>query len=89
MSIREDMKQALKRYSDHGIPTGDFLLAVLENNLLAACCRADMENQGKLFEIVKYIFAELPPTIWGSPEKVAVHIARRQAERWIRDADNG
>lgn len=61
---------ALKRYVEHKIPTGGFLQAVLENNLTEAFAQADSENREALWEIVKYVYNELPFTCWGSPQKV-------------------
>ncbi len=62
--------QGLLRYKDHKIPTGDFLKAVLENNLVEAFRRADLENRRDMYEIVQFCYNELPASAWGSPEKV-------------------
>lgn len=56
---------------------GDFLCAVLENNLLAACSRADTESLSCLAALVHYCHWELPGECWGSKEKVATWIAER------------
>lgn len=58
-------------------PTGGFLQAILENDLREACGRADNQNQRLIWEIVEYCWNELPPTCWGSPEKVAAWLAAR------------
>ena len=58
--IRQDVKESLARYVEHGIEPGGFLRAVLENNLKEACGRADHQNQATLFHIVSYIYNELP-----------------------------
>lgn len=66
---------ALQRYVEHGIPTGGFLNAVLSNELFEAMGRADWENRAALFEIVQFIYNELPSTCHGSPAKVAAWLA--------------
>ena len=60
----------LKRYVEERVPTGDFLLAVLENNLMEAFGRADEENRADMFEICEYVYNEMPMLCHGSPEKV-------------------
>lgn len=64
----------LRRYVDDKIPTGGFLQSVLSNDLTEACVRADDINRYILFDIVKYIYNNLPMNCWGSPEKV---------QRWL------
>jgi hypothetical protein len=68
--IESNMKEALDRYIEHGILPGDFLTAVLENNLSESFGRADEWNRQNLFQIVRYIYNEIPMDAWGSREKV-------------------
>lgn len=63
--------QGIKRYVEHHIPPGDFLRAVLENNLKESFGRADEYNKVALFDIVKYCYLEIPSNCWGSKEKVS------------------
>lgn len=70
VEVPPHLRAALQRYVEHRIPTGGFLRAVLENDLLGAVARADSENSAILSKIVKYIYHELPNGCWGSPEKV-------------------
>lgn len=58
------------RHVMNGQATGDFLTAVMENNLTEACCRADSINRHALFEIVGVLYDYTPAGCWGSPEKV-------------------
>ncbi len=60
----------LDRYVEQRIAPGSFLQAVLENNLSEAMGRADHINRPALYDIVCYIYNDLPSTCWGSPEKV-------------------
>ena len=43
-TIKQSTMDSLRRYAQHHIPTGGFLQAVLENNLMQACGRADEEK---------------------------------------------
>lgn len=71
----QEIKESLARYVQ-GCPTGDFLQAVLGNDLRGACERADDINQSLLFDIVYYIYNELPAACWGSPAKVQAWLER-------------
>lgn len=51
-----------------GIPTGDFLKAVLTNDLMEACKRADNTNQRKLFDYACYLHNYAPGACFGSEE---------------------
>lgn len=72
-------QEGLERYRDHYCPTGSFLQAVLENNLMEAFSRADEYNKANMFEIVRWVYTSLPRAAWGSPEAVSEWLARRQA----------
>jgi hypothetical protein len=60
----------LKNYVEERIPPGDFLYAVLCNDLCESFCRADDQNRAAMFEIVAYCWNHIPATCWGSPERV-------------------
>lgn len=68
--IPDRLTSALLRYVDRRTPTGGFLRACLENDLLQAACTADDECRLCLTEIMRYIANELPGACWGSKEKV-------------------
>lgn len=68
--IREDWYGALERYLNQGITPGSFMLAVLENNLVEAFGRADLDNEANMKNIIGYIYNHLPSNSWGSPIKV-------------------
>ena len=72
---------AIRRYVDHGIPPGGFLLAVLGNDLCEACARADDGNARALAAIVAYLYNETPAGCWGSPERVADWLTAKSQER--------
>lgn len=62
-------------YINNHEPTGDFLRAVLENNLSDAFSRADDWNRETLFDIVGFVYNEAPRACWGSPAKVDTWLA--------------
>ena len=64
------MYQHLMAYIERGQMPGGFLSAILENNLIEAVSRADLDNQKRLVEYVKYLFNQAPAICWGSPKKV-------------------
>jgi len=72
--IPQITKESLDRYA-RGFPTGGFLKAVLENNLMEAMSSADASNREALYEIVMYVYNKMPMDCWGSPEKV---------KRWLK-----
>jgi len=74
--MRDNIKQSIRRYADHHVPTGSFLKAVFSNDLFEALGRADEENQRDITEICSYIYNEVPASCWGS---------RDAYEHWIKD----
>lgn len=78
--MREDLYGALERYLNHGIMSGGFLTAVLENDLAGACGRADHENIKNIPNIVGYIYNHVPSNSWGSKEKVQAYLSSLKEE---------
>jgi hypothetical protein len=66
----QEVVLSLLRYWHHRVPTGDFLRAVLENDLRDACARADAVNIRHLPGIVRFCWEQLPSPSWGSAENV-------------------
>ncbi len=58
-------------YVNHGLSCGDFLTAMLEQDLYTALFHADRQNYGALREIGLCIYNVLPRDCWGSKEKCA------------------
>ena len=63
------MMPGIERYITSGIKPGDFLTAVIDNDLREACGRADDENLRNLPAYVYYFYNEAPALCWGSPER--------------------
>jgi len=75
--IPSHMHAALRRYFVDHQPAGDFLTAVLENNLAESFHRADEENREALRVFVAYLFNEAPSGSWGNPERVRAWLAQQ------------
>ena len=68
--IQQNIIDSLYQYAEEGRPTGGFLRAVLENNLMEAFGRADEKNRVVLEYIIQVVYWTLPSPCWGNPEKV-------------------
>ena len=64
------VRRSLQRYYEDHVSVGDFLTAVLSNDLMKALTRADHVNRHCLFEICRFIHNALPMGSYGTPEKV-------------------
>ena len=60
----------LERYRDQGILPGNFLQAILSNDLKMSCSHADDENLANLSAYVGYMYNEMPSGSHGSREIV-------------------
>ncbi|HOU23534.1 MAG TPA: hypothetical protein PLN42_04705 [Anaerolineae bacterium] len=76
--IRDEMIEKLNAYAERHEPIGDFLRAVLENDLQMAVGRADTSNLYNLPAYVTYLYNELPAACWGSPAKVKAWLENAQ-----------
>lgn len=72
--MKQVTKASIDRYAQDGVPTGDFLRAVLTNDLMGAVGHADEENARDLVEICQYIYNEIPSISHGS---------KKHVEQWI------
>ena len=86
--IPEGLHDGLTHYLKHHIPVGDFLTAVLENDLREACGRADDENMWLIPVIVAYLYNEAPSNSWGSRTNVEAWLATRVIEEPDDPEDN-
>jgi hypothetical protein len=68
--IPEHTLVGLDNYIGYGIPTGDFLHAVLSNDLFESFGRADCINSERMFDIVKYIYQYVPRQCWGDKDTI-------------------
>lgn len=61
-----------------GLPPGGFVRAVLENDLMEAFGRADIENGANMRQIVSFLYNHAPTDCYGNSDKVT---------RWILEAE--
>ncbi len=79
--IPEHMHAGLYNYVVEGRPVGQFLMAVLRNDLSEACGRADPENVRALPAYVMLLTWYAPRECWGSAETVEGWLAAGEAVR--------
>jgi hypothetical protein len=60
------MRDSLVQYILVGRPVGDFLTAIINNDLKGAVNRADDENQKLIVQYVKFLYNNAPNGCWGS-----------------------
>lgn len=77
--IPRHTKAQFDNYIIDGFPPGDFLRAVLENNLSEAFGRADNWNTVHLGNIVAYVFHCLPVVSHGSEDRVVTWLQLHRA----------
>jgi hypothetical protein len=62
------MMSGIKRYIMEGILPGDFLQAVIRNDLKVSFMHADDENIENMFAYAAFFYNEAPVIAWGSKE---------------------
>jgi hypothetical protein len=67
IALDDDIRESIDRYVQHGIPTGGFLEACIENDLHGALGRADEQSLAQLPAIIGYLVNECPAKCWGEP----------------------
>jgi len=81
MVVPDETIETINNYIAHGVPTGDFMHAVLTNDLRQAASYADDGNARALCAIVAYLYNEAPSIAWGSAEKVNAWLKSKRVER--------
>ena len=81
--LPEHMQEGARDYVELGREPGDFLRAVLSNQLLETFQRADMVNRGELNTWIQWLLGEPPMSCWGSPAKVEAWIERGGLRREV------
>jgi len=64
------VKDIIDKYVQDGTDGGDFITAILENNLKETFIRGDDFNLMHLKDIMSYVYWETPANSWGSRERV-------------------
>lgn len=74
--IPDRMMGGIERYVNDHIKPGDFLCAIICNDLKEAVGKADEENMANLPAFVAYFYNETPFNCWGSKERL---------EAWLKN----
>ena len=77
--------ESIDKYVNCGV-CGDFVRAVMENNLMEALGRADSENRAAIFEICLYVHNRIPDMCHGSAEKVKAWGKTKLKKRMQKEA---
>lgn len=80
--MRDDVLESLLQYARTGRPLGGFLTAVVEHDLFESFARADDDNRADMYQIVRFVFNELPSNCHGSKKKVDAFYT------WIRKPEH-
>lgn len=64
------MRGGMKRWIEDAIPPGDFLYALLSNDLRGTFERADSTNETMVRTYLVYLYNYAPRGCWGSKENV-------------------
>ena len=77
--VPEQLHDGLVHYVGERRPVGQFLTAVLSNDLKGACARADVICQVHLHSLVFFLYNYAPGGCWGSPEHVRGWLSEDEA----------
>ncbi len=73
--------RGLTNYVNYGVPVGEFLTAVLENNLANAVAYADVNSLVALKTILMVLHNEAPLKCWRHPDRVAAWLRMDTEQR--------
>jgi len=73
-ALPEHMQDGARLYMEHGIAPGSFLTAILCNDFMGACAKADRINRERLFDYAQWLYNHAPRSSFGS---------RARVENWI------
>jgi hypothetical protein len=72
------MRESVIGYLLHGWEPGNFLYAILTNDLVRAFATADTENTYNMFQWANWLYNYCPSAAWGSSDKVSDWIKSRK-----------
>jgi hypothetical protein len=78
----------LKLYLEHGCQPGQFLTAVLCNDLSQAVAHADDEAMAALQRIVQFVYNDMPSPCWGNLDKVRAWMREEHKNYHVVNAAN-
>ncbi|MFH1626086.1 MAG: hypothetical protein ABID54_13165 [Pseudomonadota bacterium] len=68
--LPEHMRSGTQLYIERGILPGNFLQAVICNNLRESLARADHINTARMSDIAGFFYNETPFNCWGSEKRM-------------------
>ena len=74
--IPKQILESINLYTTEGRPTGDFLRAVLTNDLMMAVRLADNQSLNSILAICRYVHTAIPANSHGSLEAYRNHLAK-------------
>jgi len=83
--VPHHLRDAILRYLLGGIRPGDFLSAVISNNLFEAIGSADKESRDGLFSICSFFYNEVPAPCFGSPAKMETWLEKSESSKRLRE----
>lgn len=75
--LPEHLVGGFRRYIEHGVRPGQFICAVIVNDLLESYGRADSISIARMSDIVGFVYNQMPSKSHGSPAKLDAWIAAR------------
>jgi hypothetical protein len=82
LGLPEHMREAARAYVEDRHKPGQFLTAVLENNLVEAFGRADSTNNAAMELWASWLYNECPSAAWGSRGKVIDWLHPPEPDDW-------
>lgn len=79
-------RETIDAWIESGRPTGDFVKALLSNDLRGAFARADESNIEAMFHTVAYLWNNAPGSCWGSPDALELWERKHKQQREAANA---
>jgi hypothetical protein len=79
--IPKETKEAIERYVNAGLDPGDFLQAIMSNDLMGACKLADEHNLRAIVAIAQHVYSNVPMNCHGTKDIVRLWIELGSANR--------
>ena len=68
--LPEHCRKGMQLYIERGIVPGDFLQAVLKNDLVHSFSKADTINKNRLEDYARFLYSQAPFPCWGTNKKI-------------------
>lgn len=89
--LPDNMQEPARAYYEYGRRPGDFLYAVLENDLVEAFRKADHENIEAMRDWATWLYSDIPRLAWGDRARVETWIlkgGRQGIDGLIKEKEN-